>query len=170
VTEVATGRQVSLWDSASNPNLEAEQSLNTELGYRWQTDRYQVGISAFRDKYTNFVEVDEFILNPSTQYRACTGNNCTVTMGKEYSMVANVGEVTVKGVEVEGRWLISQQWSARLAWSYSEGEKDNGDPLPQSSKNQVNLSTYFENIGAEDGPGPRGTQTCRGCDGAVRTV
>lgn len=130
VTEVATGQQVSLWDSVSNPNLKAEESLNTELGYRWQTDRYQVGISAFRDKYTNFVEVNEFILNPGTQYRSCTGSNCTVTMGKEYSMVANVGEVTVKGVEVEGRWQISQQLSARLAWSYSEGEKDNGDPLP----------------------------------------
>jgi hemoglobin/transferrin/lactoferrin receptor protein len=130
VTDVATGQAVSLLDAASNPNLEAEESLNTELGYRWQTDRYQVGVSAYRDKYTNFVEVDEFIQNPDRQYRSCTGTTCTVTMGKEYSMVANVGEVTVKGVEVEGRWLISQQWSARLAWAYSEGEKGNGDPLP----------------------------------------
>jgi hemoglobin/transferrin/lactoferrin receptor protein len=130
VTEVATGRQVSLWDTASNPNLDAEESLNTELGYRWQTDRYRVGISAYRDKYSNFIEIGEFIQNPDTQYRSCTGSTCTVTSGKEYSMAANRGEVTVKGVEVEGRWLISQQWSARLAWSYNEGEKDNGDPLP----------------------------------------
>lgn len=130
VTEVATGRPVSLWDTASNPNLEAEQSLNTELGYRWQTDRYQVGLSAYRDKYRNFIEIGEFIQNPGTQYRSCTGSTCTVTSGKEYSMAANMGEVTVKGVEIEGRWLISQHWSARLAWAYSEGEKDNGDPLP----------------------------------------
>lgn len=130
VTEVATGQQVSLWDSASNPNLEAEESLNTEIGYRWQIDSVQIGISAYRDKYTNFIETAEFIQNPGTEYRTCTGNTCTVTLGKEYSMTANVGEVTVKGVEVEGRWLISQQWSARLAWAYSEGEKDNGDPLP----------------------------------------
>ncbi|HWK50706.1 MAG TPA: TonB-dependent receptor, partial [Steroidobacter sp.] len=130
VTEVATGRQVSLWDSASNPDLEAEESLNTELGYRWQSDRFQVGVSAYRDKYTNFIQTDQFILNPDTQYRSCSGNNCVVTLGKQYLMAANVGEVTVKGVEVEGRWLISQQWSARLAWAYSEGEQDNGDPLP----------------------------------------
>jgi hemoglobin/transferrin/lactoferrin receptor protein len=130
VTEVATGRQVSLWDTASNPDLEAEESLNSELGYRWQTERVQIGISGYRDKYTNFIEIADFTQNPDTQYRSCTGNTCTVTLGKEYSMSANVGEVTVKGVEVEGRWLISQQWSARLAWAYSEGEKDNGDPLP----------------------------------------
>lgn len=130
LTEVATGNQVSLWDSASNPNLEAEESLNTELGYRWQTDRHQLGISVFRDEYSNFVDTATFVQNPGTQYRSCSGNNCTVTDGHEYLMSANVGEVTVKGVEVEGRWLINQQWSARLAWSYSEGEKDNGDPLP----------------------------------------
>lgn len=130
VTEVATGQPVSLWDRASNPNLEAEESLNTEVGYRWQTESVQIGLSAFRDEYTNFIEIDDFIQNPDTQYQSCMGTTCTVTLGKEYSMAANVGEVTVKGVEVEGRWLISQQWSARLAWSYSEGEKENGDPLP----------------------------------------
>ncbi|WP_129779931.1 TonB-dependent hemoglobin/transferrin/lactoferrin family receptor [Peristeroidobacter soli] len=130
VTEVATGRQVSLWDSASNPNLESEESLNTELGYRWQTDSVQIGLSVYRDKYTNFIESAEFILNPGTQYRSCSGSTCTVTQGKEYTMAANVGEVTVKGVEVEGRWQIAQQWSARLAWAYSEGEQGNGDPLP----------------------------------------
>ena len=129
-TEVATGRQVTLWDSASNPNLEAEESLNTELGYRWQTERHQLGLSVFRDKYSDFIDIATFVQNPGTQYRTCTGSNCTVTVGHEYLMSANVGEVTVKGVEVEGRWLISQQWSARLAWAYSEGEKQNGDPLP----------------------------------------
>lgn len=130
VTEVATGNQVSVWDSASNPNLEAEESLNTEIGYRWQTERYRLGISAYRDKYDKFVDTATFIQNPGTAYRTCVGANCTVTDGHEYLMSANVGEVTVKGVEVEGRWLITQQLSARLAWSYNEGEKQNGDPLP----------------------------------------
>lgn len=129
-TEVATGNEVTVWDAASNPNLEAEKSLNTELGYRWQTDRYLLGISAYRDKYTDFVETVAPIQNPDTQYQTCTDTNCTITNGFEYLTPANVGELVVKGVEVEGRWLINQQWSARLAWAYSEGEKRNGDPLP----------------------------------------
>ncbi|MBL8271308.1 TonB-dependent hemoglobin/transferrin/lactoferrin family receptor [Steroidobacter sp.] len=129
-TDVATGNQVTLWDSVSNPNLEAEDSLNAELGYRWQSESHALGISLFRDKYSNFVETTTFIQNPDRQYRTCVGTNCTVTQGNEYFMPANAGEVTVKGVEVEGRWLITQQWSARLAWAYSEGEKKNGDPLP----------------------------------------
>jgi hemoglobin/transferrin/lactoferrin receptor protein len=130
VTEVATGNQVDVWDSASNPNLEAEESLNTELGYRWQTERHQLGVSLYRDKYSNFIETTTLIQNPGTQYESCNGPTCTITNGHEYLAPANVGEVTVKGVEIEGRWLITEQLSARLAWTYSEGEKKNGDPLP----------------------------------------
>lgn len=129
-TEVATGNVVTVWDSASNPNLEAEKSLNTELGYRWRNERHEFGLSVYRDKYTNFVETATFVQNPGTQYQTCSGSTCIITQGVEYLAPANVGEVTVKGVEVEGRWLIGQRWSARLAWSYSEGEKNNGDPLP----------------------------------------
>jgi hemoglobin/transferrin/lactoferrin receptor protein len=130
-TEVATGNQVRLWDSVANQDLESEQSLNTEIGYRWQSERHQLGISAYRDKYTNFIESATFIRNQDIAYRTCASNGaCTVTLGNEYLMPANLGEVTVKGVEVEGRWLINEQWSARLAWTYNEGEKKNGDPLP----------------------------------------
>lgn len=130
-TEVATGNQVRLWDSVANQDLESEESLNTEVGYRWQSERHQLGISAYRDKYTNFIESATFIRNADIAYRTCSGNGaCSVTLGNEYIMPANLGEVTVKGVEVEGRWLINEQWSARLAWTYREGEKKNGDPLP----------------------------------------
>lgn len=129
-TEVATGNDVTLWDSASNPNLKAEKSLNTELGYRWQSDRHQLGLSLFRDKYSDFIDTAILIQNPGTTYQTCDNSGCTTTVGHGYLTTANVGEVTVKGVEVEGRWLINQQWSTRLAWAYSEGEKQNGDPLP----------------------------------------
>jgi hemoglobin/transferrin/lactoferrin receptor protein len=76
------------------------------------------------------VDTATFIQNPGIQFRTCMGPNCTVTVGHEYLMSANVNEVTVKGVEVEGRWLFNDQWSMRLAGAYSEGEKQNGDPLP----------------------------------------
>ena len=129
-TDVATGAEATLWSSVANPDLESEESLNTEIGYRWQTDRYQLGVSVYRDEYSNFIEQASFIRNPATAYQTCVRAACTVVLGNEYTMPANVGEVTVKGVEVEGRWVISSEWSARMAWSYNEGEKKNGDPLP----------------------------------------
>ena len=128
-TEATTGNEVTLWDSVANPNLEAEQSLNTEIGYRWQTERWQLGVSIYRDRYSNFIETTSLIRNADTVYQTCTDRTCSLVQGNEYTMPTNLGEVTVKGVEVEGRWQIAEQWSARLAWAYSEGKKKNGDPL-----------------------------------------
>ncbi len=129
-TEVTSGREVSLWNTVANPDLESEKSLSKEIGYRWRSARHQLGISVYHDKYTNFVEDIAFTRNADVSYRTCSGRTCSVTLGNRYTMPSNFGAVTVKGVEVEGRWSISDQWSARLAWAYSEGEKNNGDPLP----------------------------------------
>src|SRR3546814_3294291 len=51
ITEVATGNTVTVPTTAANPDLEAETSLNLELGYRWESERARVGISVFRDRY-----------------------------------------------------------------------------------------------------------------------
>jgi hemoglobin/transferrin/lactoferrin receptor protein len=129
-TDAATGSPVVLWDFVANPDLEAEESLNTEIGYRWRSERHELGISAYQDKYTNFVEDTVLVRNADVRYRTCTNDRCTIVTGNEYLMPTNFGEVTVKGVEVAGRWAIDRQWSTRIAWAYSEGEKKNGDPLP----------------------------------------
>lgn len=127
---VASGAQETLWNSVANPGLESEESLNTEIGYRWESNRHRLGVSLFRDKYTNFIETLSLIRNAGTAYQTCVAENCTTTLGNEYTTPANQGGVTVKGVEVEGQMTITSALSARLAWSYSEGERKNGDPLP----------------------------------------
>lgn len=129
-TEVATGNQVALWDSVSNPDLEAEESLNREIGYRWRSERHELGVSVYRDEYSNFIEDTVFVNNAGVSYQTCASNRCTTFVGNEYLIPANFGEVTVEGVEIQGQWAINERWSTRLAWAYSEGEKKNGDPLP----------------------------------------
>lgn len=114
-------------DTVSNPDLSAEKSLNVELGYRRSTDRALLGLSVFRDRYDNFIEYSNLI-------QAIPGGFRTTATGpilyeRAYTMPTNAGEVTVKGVELEGRWQIDHAWSTRLAASYSKGEKRNGDPL-----------------------------------------
>lgn len=127
----ASGQEVDLWDSVANPDLQAEKSLNTEVGWRWQGDSHLLGVSAYRDRYSNFIEYVTRVRNPGTGYRVCTaaGTTCTVEFGDEYTTPANAGRVIVKGVELEGRWLLSRDLSLRFAYSYNEGEKQNGDPL-----------------------------------------
>ncbi|WP_454828669.1 TonB-dependent hemoglobin/transferrin/lactoferrin family receptor [Pseudoxanthomonas wuyuanensis] len=143
VTEVATGNEVTVWSSVANPNLEAEKSLNAEVGYRWQTDRMQLGVSLFRDKYDNFIESAQFVQNPDVEYQVCGFSGCSTSFGTTYTMPANYGEVTVKGAELEGRWLLGEAWQLRLAYSHAEGEKKNGDPLESISPDRGVLGLQY---------------------------
>ncbi len=122
-----TGQPLVFNDTVSNPDLSSEKSLNVELGYRWSTDTAQFGLSVFRDRYDNFIEY-------STLTQQIPGGFRTTARGpilyeRAYTMPTNAEQVTVKGVEMEGRVQFNDAWSARLAASYSEGKKQNGDPL-----------------------------------------
>jgi len=127
VTDAQTGQTLQLNSSVSNIDLEAEKSLNVELGWRWSSDRLLLGASIFRDRYSNFIEYTNQIQEVPGGFRTCA--TCAIQYQSTYQMPTNSGTVTVKGAELEGRWLIDDQWSTRLAASYSEGEKANGDPL-----------------------------------------
>lgn len=128
-TEVSSGQAVDLWDTVSNPNLEAEKSQNIEIGYRFVGDRQLLGVSFYRNNYTNFIEYNTFVRNAGVAYRTCVGNSCTNFTGDQYDMFDNIGEVTVKGIEMEGRWLLSENLNLRLAFSRSVGEEKDGTPL-----------------------------------------
>lgn len=130
-TVVATGQQVDLWNTVSNPNLESEESRNIEVGYRWQGERHILGVSAFRNKYSNFIDYASFVRNVDVEYQTCNagGTGCSNFFGDTYEMLDNIGEVTVEGIELEGRWAITDDWSARLAWSWTQGEEKDGTPL-----------------------------------------
>ncbi|WNH50768.1 TonB-dependent hemoglobin/transferrin/lactoferrin family receptor [Stenotrophomonas oahuensis] len=129
VTRVSDGATVTVPDGRSNPNLEAERSLNLELGWRFQGDRLRAGLSVFRDKYSNFIDTAQFVGDPNTQYSTTVRGVTTVTNGYVYTMPINRGEVEVKGVEAEGIWLLADDWLARLAYSYNEGTDNDDEPL-----------------------------------------
>jgi hemoglobin/transferrin/lactoferrin receptor protein len=130
-TDVSTNQSVDLWNTVSNPDLESEESRNIEVGYRFETDRQLVGISVFRNEYRDFIEYNTFVRNPTTTYQTCNaaGTTCSTFVGDEYDMYDNIGEVTVEGVEFEGRWLLTDDISLRLAYSWGEGEEKDGTPL-----------------------------------------
>jgi len=125
-TLVSDGATVSLPDGRSNPDLDAERSLNLEMGWRLQSDRLRVGVSVFRDKYTNFIDTAQYLADEGIQYRNSRG---VVSNGYTYTMPINRGDVEVKGVEAEGMWLLADDWLTRVAYSYNEGTDNDGEPL-----------------------------------------
>lgn len=129
IIEVATGNTVTVPTTAANPDLDAETSLNLELGYRWESDRARFGVSVFRDRYDDFIESVRLTSNPGTAYQTCTRGTCTTRLGYDYNTLANVGKVTVQGIELEGLWRLGDAWLLRAAWSHNEGEQKGGSPL-----------------------------------------
>lgn len=126
ITRVSDGATVTVPDGRSNPDLDAERSLNLELGWRLQSDRLRLGVSIFRDKYSNFIDTAQFVADEGTRYR---NNRGVVSNGYTYTMPINRGEVEVKGVEAEGMWLMADNWLARVAYSYNEGTDNDDQPL-----------------------------------------
>ncbi len=126
ITRVSDGANVTVPDGRSNPDLDAERSLNLELGWRLQSDRLRLGVSIFRDKYSNFIDTAQYVADEGTRYR---NNRGVVSNGYTYTMPINRGEVEVKGVEAEGMWLMADDWLARVAYSYNEGTDNDGQPL-----------------------------------------
>lgn len=148
-------------DTVSNPDLSAEKSLNVELGYRWSTERAQLGLSVFRDRYDNFIEYSNLMQSIPGGFRTtATG---PILYERAYSMPTNAGEVTVKGVELEGRWQISDAWSTRTAASYSEGEAQRRPAGKHRAGQRGARRALCAVAGVERHRGghPRGGQACR---------
>lgn len=127
ITEVATGNVVTVPTNAANPDLESEKSLNLELGWRWQGERSRLALSAFRDRYSNYIESVRVLNNASAQYRTCA--TCAPVNGYNTTVLRNSGEVTVKGFEGEGLWWLGDAWLLRAVYSHNEGELKGGAPL-----------------------------------------
>src|SRR3546814_4944458 len=79
--------------------------------------------------YDDFIESERLTANPDVEYEVCSRGSCTIRFGYDYNMLANIGQVTVKGIELEGLWRLGDAWAMRAAWSHNEGEQKDGSPL-----------------------------------------
>lgn len=128
ITEVATGKVVTVPTAAANPDLDAETSLNLEFGYRWQSERARFGLSVFRDRYEDFLDSVRVTENANVEYQSCTRGTCSKRNGYDVTTTVNLGSVTVKGYELEGLWRLGDAWLLRAAWTHNEGTQEGKEP------------------------------------------
>lgn len=119
---------------ASADGVEAEESLNTELGARFRQDAFSAELIAFHSDYTNTVQ-NCSVANP------CTG-------GRDFG-TESLGEARVKGVEAALGYTYALQGGysvpVRFSYTYTDGEITEssdtgsvlrGDNLPDVPENQ----------------------------------
>ena len=116
------------YTNLANPNLEAEDSITYETGYRFANSYSKSEISVFYSDYSDFI--DRVTIDSSTyQYQ-------------------NIGKANIKGVEFSSRIMVSDVFdlpegiSTRFAASYTEGE--DGDKQPLNSVNPWNAVTSLD--------------------------
>jgi iron complex outermembrane receptor protein len=138
--------------TGGNPDLDPYRASQADVSLEWYPDRNTSVAFALYYK-----DVESFITDrPVTQIlpisgatapnAACTPAgtllfNCPFTI----NLRSNGGGGSIKGAELAVTKPLFGGFGVQANYTYADAQADNGDPLPQSSKNQVNVSAYFEN-------------------------
>lgn len=109
-----------------NADLRAETSDNVELGLRGSFRRGSFSVTAFENRYENFIELVALGFNPST---------FLVEFQPQ-----NLDDVEISGVELFGQLRLGKGWSVRASYAYVEGTNETaGEPLESVAPPQLVL-------------------------------
>lgn len=95
------------YKNSANPNLKPESVDSVELGYRFGTDDTNVEVTAFHNKYENFIE------------QVNLGAQAGYPMGVFQNQ--NLSGVTIKGVEAKTSVNVTDNVQVRGAVAYAKG-------------------------------------------------
>ena len=138
--------------SAGNPDLDPYRANQADLSIEYYPNAntaYALGV--YYKDVKSFIT--DSLVTASYPYQGQTAPSlqCT-TLGPNLfncpfaiNQRTNGGGGKIKGVELSITQPLYAGFGVQTNYTYSDAEADNGDPLPQSSKNQLNFSTYFEN-------------------------
>ncbi|HEY5850330.1 MAG TPA: TonB-dependent receptor [Lysobacter sp.] len=124
--------------TAGNSDLDPIISTNFDASLEWYfADRALLAASVFSmdlDNYVKYGTVTRPFVNDQT------GNI------EDYEVTIPINsDGKVKGVELTYEQPIGENFGISANYTYADGEADGGDPLVGTSKNNYNLSAYFEN-------------------------
>ncbi|WP_313173046.1 TonB-dependent receptor [Stenotrophomonas sp.] len=129
----------SLTGGGGNPNLKPYRSTNLDFSGEWyfSQDAILAASIFYRD-------VSDYVLRISqeeTHYNINQLRDAVFLVDRPQ----NAGDAKVKGYSLAWQQNIGAGFGIIANYTYSDGEATNGKPLPFNSKNQYNLSPFFEN-------------------------
>lgn len=115
--------------SVGNPNLKAEHANSIELGFRGKADSLHYSLSAFDNRYDNFI---------SQQVVGGAGTPANPTVFQ----YINLAKARIKGVEARSEWAVDTRWIVTAGAAYAKGNSEvNGSTVPLDTINP--LKTVF---------------------------
>lgn len=128
IADVNTGVMYQDLDEVANPELDAEQSTNYEVSYQASFERGYLNITAFSTRYTDRIQSETFATpfgtDVTTESCSAWTGECTTSVTSEdvYTQAQNSGEVSVRGIELTGFAMLTDNISAQFAYSTMHGE------------------------------------------------
>lgn len=135
-----------------NPDLKPEKSRNTEVAVYWNhPQRHNFNLTVFRNDFK-----DKIMRGEAVDSCAATGGvRPCVNLGDygdlgytSYAQNINVAKARIQGVEVAGRYQISDRWAVRANYTYTDSEQQSGEdkglPLTNSARHMLNATVDWQ--------------------------
>ncbi|WP_298577489.1 TonB-dependent receptor [uncultured Luteimonas sp.] len=128
-----------LTGGGGNPELDPYESTNFDVSAEWYfaEDAILAGSLFYKD-------VDNYIL---TTTRAEEHFNQALNRVTTYQVARpdNAGTAKIQGFALAWQQQLAAGFGLIANYTYADAESSSGDPMPYNSKNQLNISPYFEN-------------------------
>ncbi|MGM0631220.1 MAG: TonB-dependent receptor domain-containing protein, partial [Pseudomonadota bacterium] len=133
---------------AGNPELQPETSVNSEIALYWNSDNgdNNFNITYFNTSFENKIARGDTIQSceQTGGVRPCVNLGEYEQLGYDtWSQSINIDKVDVQGVEVAARYVMSEAWSIRGNYTWTDSEQKSGSqaglPLTNTAEHMANL-------------------------------
>lgn len=127
-----------LTGGGGNPELDPYESLNLDFSAEWYfaPNSILAGSVFYKD-------VDNYILSttsPEVHYNQAQGMDATYQVARPH----NAGTAKIEGYSLAYQQGIGGGFGFVTNFTYANAEASSGDPMPFNSKQQLNISPYYE--------------------------
>jgi iron complex outermembrane receptor protein len=138
--------------TGGNPDLDPYRASQADLSLEWYPNsNTALAVALYYKDIKSFITdrpvTQNYQISGSTAPNvACTPSGTLLfTCPFTINLRSNGGGGSIKGAEFALTQPLFGGFGVQANYTYADAKADNGDPLPQSSKNQVNLTGFFEN-------------------------
>lgn len=132
-----------------NPDLEPETSVNSEIALYWNSlNGHNFNITYFNTKFE-----DKISSQPCSSAQDCgiTGSYANAGLSdfsSRSTKKVNIDEVDIQGIELAGRYIISDNWTFKANYTWTDSEQmsgaEEGQPLTNTAEHMANLSLDWQ--------------------------
>ena len=162
ITDTVTGAEFQDLDTVANSDLDAEEAESFEIGYKLESDRASLTVTAYWTDYDNLIRNLDVVraYTPNVNSEACRFNFATRTSvctpailtQDEYRQPQNAGAVEVNGIELDAVYAWTDNLYTTFTFATIDGEYKtslsgshiDGDELETASPDSATLGIGYQ--------------------------